>query len=608
METIKCDLCNETFSSKNRLFRHLTVHGYDGGEGGPKLEKICLLVGWISEKKIDDNTFMKDGNLSHVWTTENDRVENAIWVAIHLIDYGIKVDNTIRPKGFSRGSGVSQRATHLLSDEPTCHGVCDVFCFMAKPCTLLGEDAWVESLNTLLPKDIRVNGRIQLPKGAGDFHAESACTQRRYEYMIPLDIIMPQPAIADKSTVSSLSKVRLQQWCDMDKDFPRDTPEGVARIEFFRRMKLFTKALGGKRRVHNFATGGTAPDEAVSKRRIDRFYHKAIRTLGGKQWAVFSVSGDAFLRGQVRHMIGLIVALSRGWLPPEYLSSVLSEEVVIVPSGLGACLWLEEVKFAKWEAKHKIRLGPRDGDPSCPIERRAQVWRKEVEADVAAHTEHLWEVWERETVDKCSSLLRDWLALGSLRGRRLVPTFVQLEPPSEIFLDVLRLLRAADTSGLWPGSTSGRQKVIQDSTLSENGGRGGSFSVGVLPAPLAAPRGNELFPELVRACFLLEKKLLPDRRPSTTIAVNRHAQFRPHRDSGAGSGQSTSLIVGLGDYVGGELVVEGEARDIRYRAVEFDGWSERHWTLPFVGERFSLVWFTPSGAEDQEMFWLDVLV
>jgi len=68
-------------------------------------------------------------------------------------------------------------------------------------------------------------------------------------------------------------------------------------------------------------------------------------------------------------------------------------------------------------------------------------------------------------------------------------------------------------------------------------------------------------------------------------------------DSGAGAGQSTSLIVGLGTYTGGELMVEGEKKDIRYKAIEFNGWKQRHWTLPFHGERFSLVWFTPKGCE-----------
>mgnify|MGYP005853764285 CR=1 FL=1 len=44
-------------------------------------------------------------------------------------------------------------------------------------------------------------------------------------------------------------------------------------------------------------------------------------------------------------------------------------------------------------------------------------------------------------------------------------------------------------------------------------------------------------------------------------------------------------------------MVEGEEHDIRYRPVEFNGWKQRHWTLPFEGERFSLVWFTPKECQ-----------
>jgi len=109
------------------------------------------------------------------------------------------------------------------------------------------------------------------------------------------------------------------------------------------------------------------------------------------------------------------------------------------------------------------------------------------------------------------------------------------------------------------------------------------------------PAGNALFPELVAAIFRLEKAIVPAGRPaSTMVAVNRRAAFAPHTDAGAGLGQSTSLLVGLGDYTGGELAVEGAVHEARYQPVEFDGWRERHWTLPFEGERFSLVWFSPA--------------
>jgi hypothetical protein len=103
--------------------------------------------------------------------------------------------------------------------------------------------------------------------------------------------------------------------------------------------------------------------------------------------------------------------------------------------------------------------------------------------------------------------------------------------------------------------------------VSRKGGRG-TFSVGCLPKPLNSPKGNKLFPgrimlllsyliffyfiytvstdhvhfhrfsfiisfstpaELMEACFALERAICPHRLPSSTIAINRHAQFRPHR-------------------------------------------------------------------------------
>ena len=53
------------------------------------------------------------------------------------------------------------------------------------------------------------------------------------------------------------------------------------------------------------------------------------------------------------------------------------------------------------------------------------------------------------------------------------------------------------------------------------------------------------------------------------------------------------MIVGLGNYQGGEIIVEGEKYAIRYKPIEFDGWKLRHWTNSYFGERFSLVFFTP---------------
>ena len=181
---------------------------------------------------------------------------------------------------------------------------------------------------------------------------------------------------------------------------------------------------------------------------------------------------------------------------------------------------------------------------------------------------------------------------ASLEQRTAIPA---------LYRKVLELLREADLGGSWPSSTAARRVVVESTDLVENGGRGGSFSIGCFPAHFVQPKGNVMFPSLVKHAFLLENAICPNRKGSSTIAVNRHAQFRPHRDSGAGNGQSQSLIVALGAYAGGELVVEGRVHDIQYKPIEFDGWAQRHWTLPFVGERYSLVWFTPLGVGDADI-------
>ena len=197
-----------------------------------------------------------------------------------------------------------------------------------------------------------------------------------------------------------------------------------------------------------------------------------------------------------------------------------------------------------------------------------------------------------------------------------------------LYMRVLELLREADASGLWPTTTLARQKVIVDATsdttttttntntttttntntttndTTTNLQGGGSFTLGCLPKNLLQPKSNSIFPKLLRESFLLERRLLPNRPPSSTIAVNRHCQFRPHRDIGLGNGQSDSLIFAMGNFFGGELLVENEVHDIRYKPLEFNGWQCRHSTLPFVGERYSLVFFSPFGINEEDMFWL----
>jgi tRNA (guanine-N7-)-methyltransferase len=208
------------------------------------------------------------------------------------------------------------------------------------------------------------------------------------------------------------------------------------------------------------------------------------------------------------------------------------------------------------------------------------------------------------------------------------------------FTAVLSRLRAMTTQGAWPATPASRAHIFlpraeaqqQPDTAAAAGGISPPPSSVTLTAETAAGLGlGALWEEALR----LEAALAPEGRrlPSSSVTVNSHAQFRPHTDHLATTGpagveasqsaaatetetetetdaepqprgsspqpppQSLSddasqrtLMVGLGSYCGGELLVEGVEHDIRYAPLSYDGVTQKHWTAAFQGERYTLVW------------------
>ncbi|CAE8641853.1 unnamed protein product [Polarella glacialis] len=382
------------------------------------------------------------------------------------------------------------------------------------------------------------------------------------------------------------------------KNMPR-WGKGVHRCEAvlarFQQLKQVLHNFQGEKRFHNFAEPSLrlTPSEALARRFLYRLRATTTDMGDGESGLVLlSATADALLTGQLRAMAGLAVAVQHDLLPLDFQESALDSEALLrVPALPAGCVYFDGCTYSK--QFHWLLQPLMDSQV-------VQAWRSHVQRRILATTQQSLETWLDKELAADAAAMREALrgrGQADVIGRPLQSPSAQSQAPAA-YEKVLRLLREAESSGKWPGISQGRQKVIKDSTLAENGGQGGSFSVGSMPPPLEAPNANLTFPELALAAFELEKALLPDRLPSSTIAINKRAQFLPHVDSGAGAGQGISLIVGLGDYTGGELVVEGVDHDIRYSALEFCGWTQRHWTLPFQGERFSLVWFTPLGCEE----------
>jgi hypothetical protein len=90
------------------------------------------------------------------------------------------------------------------------------------------------------------------------------------------------------------------------------------------------------------------------------------------------------------------------------------------------------------------------------------------------------------------------------------------------------------------------------------------------------------------------KRLFPDFQ-FESIQINKNFQCPRHKD---GKNVGNSLLMGLGDYTGGEsgvcgLTSEGidELYDIRYKPIIFDGSKYEHWVEPYTGDRYSIVLF-----------------
>jgi len=100
-------------------------------------------------------------------------------------------------------------------------------------------------------------------------------------------------------------------------------------------------------------------------------------------------------------------------------------------------------------------------------------------------------------------------------------------------------------------------------------------------------RFNKKFPELYKAITDLIQGIYPEFK-YTTIQVNKNVLSMPHIDK---NNIGPSKIIALGDFIGGELYIEGMPFNIKNIWKSFNG-KRGHWVAPFTGERYSLVFFT----------------
>lgn len=70
------------------------------------------------------------------------------------------------------------------------------------------------------------------------------------------------------------------------------------------------------------------------------------------------------------------------------------------------------------------------------------------------------------------------------------------------------------------------------------------------------------------------------------VMINKNFQCPPHKDV---NNIGDSIIVGLGNYNGGDIVVEGKGHCLLYSPLIFNGHEKEHWVEDFTGDRYTVV-------------------
>ena len=455
-------------------------------------------------------------------------------------------------------------------------------------------------------------------------HAERGCTQFAYHYILPIKWLPQsdelkmwiQGGSQGRPNVTSLR--RFKELCRSVESRRLSPEEWQEQIELAKGespssiLKLAAGRFGSlgyreRRPFHNFCNLPVSPNHETSWRVVDRC-RMACTPLDDH--LVLEVRGDAMLEGQVRKLIAVIVAMTNGWLKPSLNEFVNAAALIDTPLAPIGRLYLAETRFHfeeirtgeetlfESEVLGEVRMISSLADRMQALQNYIKEETAQADEEELAWLENL----ENQFAPKMNKSLDTYLKQDNSSSLPL-----QGDEPAE-YEEVLTLLKEIVDRQEWPETSAARSEVIRKENAQPTATRG-SFTVTNID--LEEPmRGNQLFPELSKAVFELEERLSSKMRTCITkngirrevekkrlasshCAINCDAQFTPHVDSGRGAGQSISMIVSLGCFGGGGLRVEGDSYDIRYKPLEFDGWNLRHWTDPFIGQRFSLVWFTP---------------
>lgn len=182
----------------------------------------------------------------------------------------------------------------------------------------------LEEVNNMLPADIRL---MACKRVVQSFDAKNYCDARTYSYLMPTFALCPMN--------------------ELTKEDYRIT-EDVLKI-FNETLKGFV----GSHVFHNYTSGKSYKED--SSVRLIRFMYCSEPFFPCDQkemeFVVVRVKGQSFMMHQIRKMIGMAIAVVRGFATEDHLKRSMEEPYMDIPKAPGLGLMLEETHFDRYNKK-----------------------------------------------------------------------------------------------------------------------------------------------------------------------------------------------------------------------------------------------------------------
>ncbi|KAI1900887.1 hypothetical protein AGOR_G00054470 [Albula goreensis] len=211
-------------------------------------------------------------------------------------------------------------------------------------------DDILDKINSHLPSQIRVLGLKRVTAG---FNSKNKCDARTYAYMLPTTAFAPKEL---------------------------DHEDGSYRLdkETLLKVNRLFSCYKGTHNFHNY-TSQKGPRDPSARRYIMDMVCEEPFLRQGMEFAVIKVKGQSFMMHQIRKMIGLVIAVVKGYASESIQQRSWGEEKVDIPKAPGLGLVLEKVHFEKYNK----RFG--DDGVHEPL-----VWDQEEEQITAFKEEHIY--------------------------------------------------------------------------------------------------------------------------------------------------------------------------------------------------------------------------